>query len=107
MDVDSDEEGKWERELGCVEADMLAGMVNASIAGGIEVQTVYTLEMESSHKPSPTKRARSGGSVTSTKTFKSTKSAATVETRASKKAAGAKAGPETTGLDDDDEDFSL
>ena len=48
--------------------------------------------------------------VTSTKTFKSTKSTAMIETRASKKtaAAAAKAGPKTTGLDDDDDDgFSL
>ena len=120
MEVDSDEEGEWERELGRVEAAMYKGMENASRAGNIEVETVYTQETTSSRRPSPTKRARSSASVASfkstkstksTKTAKSTKStktAATVETRASKKAAAAKAGPKTTGLDEEEEeDFSL
>ena len=82
-------EDEWYTELGAVESQMNRDMGTASVgANTFDVTTVYTVETESSRKPSPTKKQKKGpssGSVVSARTTKSFRSTAksTVTTRSS------------------------
>ena len=73
-DANANAEEEWLNHLRAAEITLMEEMENASDCGNIEVETVYTVETESSRRPPDAKKARTSPSSLSAASFKSAKS---------------------------------